>query len=503
MPVRCRRRVLAGRTPRSETTQPRQCSRHVIGPRLSSLGSAVTTPVTPPVSHSPCADVPIFERCGACSPRQRGLDACEEYGLRIGRRAKQTIDDSRAFAPSGGRQVLTFFDQALSSGTNFIGAALAAGALTTRDFGAFAVASSVLIVAVGLGRAAGGSLLMIQAPGARATSARSMLAGASVAVTTIGLIISAACLLAAALLDGRTSTALWSLAIVTPIVLVQDVYRHHALATERPSLACRSDGAWLMMTVVGLLTLRAFGVQSLPLAILIANGSALLGFMAVMPAQWVTPTGRELRSWLAGRVGAIARLTGDFILAVSYSAVPLIVVTAINADLSQAASLKVAQTIMGPLTVVITASTLYLQPIMVRSRSDSRTIVRLARRQSGLNAAVAVAWVAVAMAIPDHIGSRMFGPSWAGSDKSILLVGLAFVGLATSSGAFTALRSAGRLTANLLSQVLVASVVLAATPLAGAALNDGLLTGFAVGNLAGSVLPWIVVIRGLQRRPAL
>jgi hypothetical protein len=182
-------------------------------------------------------------------------------------------------------------------------------------------------------------------------------------------------------------------------------------------------------------------------------------------------------------------------MAIGASVVTLTILTAWNSTLDDAGSLRGAQVMMGPLTVLFAASTLYMQPKMVSWHRAGSNIVGQARAQSTLNSVVTVAWVVVALSIPSAIGVRVFGASWVGLRDILLVVGLSFLGLAISSGPLTALRSRGQLNAGLVAQTLIAIVILTSTALGGLWFGEGTLRGFAVGNIAASGIAWWVLIR--------
>jgi hypothetical protein len=82
----------------------------------------------------------VFQAAGNPPPNVAGIAAMNEGKVAVGAHAGQRPAESRIRA-------FTFLDQGLSSLTNFGGAALAAGLLSSADFGAFAVATSVLVLA--------------------------------------------------------------------------------------------------------------------------------------------------------------------------------------------------------------------------------------------------------------------------------------------------------------------------------------------------------------------
>ncbi len=312
-------------------------------------------------------------------------------------------------------RLLTFLDQGVSSATNFGGSALAAGLLSTTDFGAFAVAVSVLIIAVGLARSSSGRALLIIAPTSNEDEFRSLLAGSVGVALGIGVASMVLTAIAAWFLDGPVRTALIVTAPLIPLVTTQDAYRYGSLARSRKRAADATfnDLCWFVGSVVGLVLLRITNTASLELTLLAAIGTALLGVFAGLNTWRLSPNIRAMRSWIRRYVGRISSTRRRFPRrALSYSAVPLVLVTAWNADLDQAGSLRTAQVMMGPLAVVYAASTMYMVPVMVFQHRDHHDVVRLAAKQTVLNVSTATIWLGVVMALPDRLGVRLFSSSW-------------------------------------------------------------------------------------------
>jgi hypothetical protein len=182
-------------------------------------------------------------------------------------------------------------------------------------------------------------------------------------------------------------------------------------------------------------------------------------------------------------------------MAIGASVVTLTILTAWNSTLDDAGALRGAQVMMGPITVLFAASTLYMQPKMVLWHRAGSNVMDQARAQSALNAAATVSWVAIAILIPDAVGVRVFGASWAGLRDVLVVVGLSFFGLAISSGPLTALRSRGQLNAGLAAQTLIAVVILVSTAIGGLMFSEGTLRGFAAGNIIASGIAWWVLVR--------
>lgn len=390
---------------------------------------------------------------------------------------------------------VTLADQAASSLTNFGGSALAAGLLTTTTFGAFAVATSVLVIVVGVARTWSGLVLMIVAPDKPEEAYQDLLAGAlstSLAVGVVGSTLAAA---SSTLLSGEIGRALLVLAVCIPIICIQDAYRFGSLSRGRPTEALWNDLAWFLGVLAGLMVLRRLDYASLTLALLAANATAILGVIVAVRSSAALPDRSSMTRWVRRHGTVSLRLTAEFGVAIASGLVPLILVTAWNADLAAAGSLRGAQVLMGPVAVVFAASTLYLQPKMVNLHRRGEAVVALARQQSMFNVVVALQWGAVAYLTPSFVGVRLFGASWEGMQGVIVPVALSFIGLAISTGPLTAFRSRGQLSAGLIAQVMIALIVISATMLGGVLVSDGLIRGFAAGSLLGAIGSWILFSR--------
>jgi hypothetical protein len=241
------------------------------------------------------------------------------------------------------------------------------------------------------------------------------------------------------------------------------------------------------------MVLRRSDNDSLPLAIAAAFGTAIFGLVIATHHSRVFPTARACLSKAREWRHMSARLTAEFFVAISASVVTLTILTAWNSTLDEAGALRAAQVMMGPLTVLFAASTLYMQPRMVEWHRSGEAVIKSARTQSTGNTVATLIWIVVAMAVPTGVGVRLFGASWAGMQDVLLLVGVSFLGLAISSGPLTALRSRGQFNAGLAAQCLIALVVVLSMGIGGLMFSEGTLRGFAIGNLLASGIAWWVL----------
>ena len=391
---------------------------------------------------------------------------------------------------------ITAADQAASSATNFGGSALAAGLLSSTDFGAYAVAVAAYLIVLGFVRTWTSDVLMVEAPGMEPNRIAHLASGAVTVSALMGVAGGAAIASAALVNDGRSSSALVALAVCLPVLTVQDTCRFCAIVQGRPSGALRSDLCWFVVAIAGLMVLRRTDTALVALAVLAWAAAALpAAFLGVR----VTASRLELSTvmpWLRSARRLSLRLSSEFAVVSLGGFTTLVLLTGLSNNLADAGALRSAQVVLGPLTVLFAASTMYLQPIMVRRHIAHQKISSIAQRQSGINTAAAVVWLSIALLIPSAIGVRVFGASWAGASAVQFLVGVPFIGLALSSGPITALRSRRQLNSGLALQVTVTAIVLVCTAIGLVSdSTHGELKGFAIGNLVGGCAAWVIYLR--------
>jgi hypothetical protein len=173
-----------------------------------------------------------------------------------------------------------------------------------------------------------------------------------------------------------------------------------------------------------------------------------------------------------------------------------VVVVGVFGDIELAGSVRAAQVLLGPLTILLAASSIYLQPLMVVRHTNGHDIVPQARAQSSLVAAVTVAWTLCLLLVPDSVGTRVFGYTWFGATSELLRVGAVYLFVALSVGAINVLRCTGRVGASLRAHgVLAVSVAVGTTIGSLAAGSSGALTGFMTCSAIGPVILWRYALR--------
>ncbi len=390
------------------------------------------------------------------------------------------------------KKLPVFADQALSSATNFGASALVAGLLTAPDFGAYALAFTFYLIALGLSRSWTSDPLLVlwSASSDRALSERAV-ARAALVAAALGAAFALVAMVIGLVVRGSSGEAMLVLAVLLPFALVQDVWRFGLVMLERPWGACVSDLIWLVVAIGSIMSLRLADNRSLPLAMAAwmvgAVPGALIGFRQVS-STWHRP--RVIR-WLS-EVGGLSRSISAEFMVLTVSGYLMVVVLAGLGSLDDAAAVRAAQIIMGPVTVVFAGAAMYVIPEMARaSLGGGRRTYRIGQIQSVLLAALAAGWLLAALLIPDFIGERVFGASWAGASDVLFVVGLAYVGNAATTGAVSGLRAMGWARLSLRLRLVAAALIIAGTA-AGSfhSIPEGALAGFAAGSCLAVATWW-------------
>jgi hypothetical protein len=391
----------------------------------------------------------------------------------------------------------TFVDQALSSATNFGASALVAGLLTAPDFGAYAIVFTVYLFALGISRAwTSDPLLVMWSATDDETAAEGAVIRAGCVAALIGCGGGLLAVLVGSVVPGRTGPGLMVLGPFLPFALAQDVWRYGLVMLKRPWRACAYDGLWLVIAITLIMVLRLSNQRDLSLAVVAwALGvvpGAILGFSQVSRTRHAL----VVIQWIASVRHLALRMSAEF-LVLTVSGYLMIVVLSSLGSLDDAAAVRSAQILMGPVTVMFIGGTMYFVPEIARAGMTRGR--RIARVQSVALTAVATMWLVGAMLIPDSVGTRVFGASWRGARDLLPLVGLSFIGNALTTGATSGLRAFGRASLSLWLRVTAAVFILLSTCIgATESIPRGALKGFAVGSCLAAATWWIGFVLGTR-----
>src|SRR5436305_15051359 len=151
-----------------------------------------------------------------------------------------------------------FFDQALSSLTNFgIGIVVAATG-STEQFGAFALVFGAYSAMIGVSAGLTSVPLTVRYSAAFGEPLAHAERAAVGAALGLGLLGSLGFFGTAGIVGGRAAGPLVAMGLVLPGLLTQDTWRYVFMARGRPAQAAANDGCWAVLQIVGMLALLLF-----------------------------------------------------------------------------------------------------------------------------------------------------------------------------------------------------------------------------------------------------
>ncbi|MFI8259129.1 MULTISPECIES: hypothetical protein [unclassified Streptomyces] len=391
--------------------------------------------------------------------------------------------------------VSSVLDQAASSATNILVLVLAARLSSASGFADFSMVYVTFSVLLGLNMAYVGQTVVLEKDedrlgavcrsGLAFTGAASAAAGAALAF--VGLAVTGA--------GGR---AFLALGLVLPLVLVQDGLRYCFSALRTPERALAADALRLVCVVAALL-LQPEGASAGRL-VLVWGVSALpalaLGLWLLRP--YVRGSAADLRPYLRrGHLGQ--RFVVEFAVGNGSSQLAVLGLGLFATPLAVGA-LRGATTLFGPLNVLFNSANAFGPPVVGRA-SGKRGVVRLTAAMGGVLAALGAGWGAVLYALPEGVGRRLLGDTWAAASALLPATGAQYAVMGLGTCALLTLRVLNPKAT--LSLQVVFSLLSVALLLGGYAVAG--VTGAAWGLAAGSALKaaaaWLRVSRVPARAP--
>ncbi|MFF4852743.1 hypothetical protein [Streptomyces sp. NPDC001194] len=391
--------------------------------------------------------------------------------------------------------VSSVLDQAASSATNILVLVLAARLSSASGFADFSMVYVTFSVLLGLNMAYVGQTVVLEKDedrlgavcrsGLAFTGAASAAAGAALAF--VGLAVTGA--------GGR---AFLALGLVLPLVLVQDGLRYCFSALRTPERALAADALRLVCVVAALL-LQPEGASAGRL-VLVWGVSALpalaLGLWLLRP--YVRGAAADLRPYLRrGHLGQ--RFVVEFAVGNGSSQLAVLGLGLFATPLAVGA-LRGATTLFGPLNVLFNSANAFGPPVVGRA-SGKRGVVRLTAAMGGVLAALGAGWAAVLYALPEGVGRRLLGDTWAAASALLPATGAQYAVMGLGTCALLTLRVLNPKAT--LSLQVVFSLLSVALLLGGYAVAG--VTGAAWGLAAGSALKaaaaWLRVSRVPARAP--
>lgn len=416
--------------------------------------------------------------------------------------------------PAMRRRLVVMADQAASALSNVLVAVLVARASGPVAFGAFSLAMVASQLAVGATRSLVGEPLLSLYSAGGASERRRLAADLQGTTLLLAAVTSAVLVVVALTIGGVSGSALLALAVVLPLVLVQDTWRF-LFIVDRPGWALVVDLVWLAAVAVAVpLAPDTADVGWYVVAWGATGGLGALAGVALMrawrsvPAESAeapaaseaarasaaarSPVGQRPHPWrwLVEHRATGGRFLGEFVTARASSD---LVLTALGvvAGLAALGAAKASLVYYGLLNTLHAGIYLAVVPEGARRRGRPAELRRVLVVTSAGLVAVAAAWMVVGLLLPDAWGGHLFGATWGRAEEIMLPMGLAMVLGGVHSGALLGLRSLADARRSLRAR-LWSTPWMVAGPLAGALVAGapGFAWGFAAARGVAAVIWW-------------
>lgn len=396
-------------------------------------------------------------------------------------------------SPQNRRRALVIADQAASSLSNVVVAVLVARSFPgeTEQFAAFGLTLMVFQFLVGCVRALLFEPVLAvhsdRSEGERAALVPDYLGSTLMVSTAVASVVG----VASAVVGGIVGSALLALAVVFPLVLVQDAWRY-LFIIDRPGIALVADLVWLASSCLAILVMPASaGVAWYVVAW--GAGGALGGLVATVIGR--RDLGR-LHPWahvVAHRELGL-RFVGETLTAqaTNYALLSCGWILGLNAY----GAVRAANYFFGPLMTLNAGLLMATLPEATRLRGQPARFLRLVCSATAMAVSAAVAWTAVGVALPDRFGRGLFGVTWLRANDVLIPMGVAVVAMGIVTTMLVGVRALDG-TKGLGARIRTIPFQVGC-PMAGALVGD--LMGFAVGMAVGMALSatvWVGTFRGL------
>jgi O-antigen/teichoic acid export membrane protein len=417
-----------------------------------------------------------------------------------GTETEPSADRRRTVARLARRAGWNVVDQGLVSLNNLALSLLVARSVDSEAFGAFTVSFTVYSIAVLASRALVSQPLMVRFSGADPDRFREEAGRSTGTAVVLGMGLGVVALILGLTLRGGIGTALLAMALVLPGLLLQDAWRMVFFAQRRPDRATLVDATWMVLQLSAVSVFMVVGIDDVVPYILAWGLAALvagaLGARRGRTLPRLTATGPFLRRhWdLTGYL-----LFEALLLQGAYQGA-LLLAGAVG-SLSDIGSLRGAQVVLGPVTLLATSAVAFGIPEISRRPSmRARHRNLFAAGLGGVLALSALAWGALMLVLPDEVGTELLGDSWDGVRAVLLASVIGQVGNCISVGPSCVVHAMGRSASTFRIHVAV-SVMLVAFGVTGVWLAGavGAAYGFAIAYWA--VVPvWFFTLNRLGRQ---
>ncbi|MDF3045694.1 MAG: hypothetical protein K0R30_1922 [Ornithinibacter sp.] len=395
----------------------------------------------------------------------------------------------------GGRMSWGLVDQGISSLTNFAVGIIVAHNFAIEEFGAFTLAWFTYGLVLNISRGLATDPLVVRFSGVPVPLWRTAVSRTSATAIVVGLAMGVVCLLLGLVVPGPVGGALVGLAVVLPLLLLQDSWRFAFFAAGAGHKACLNDLVWGLALVPTLLV--AVQRQSL-FGLVLAWGVA--GGVAALFGCWqarVAPSLVGVRTWFHEQKDLGMRYLVENVTQSGGTQLRMYALGAI-AGLAEVAALRGAQLLLGPLLAVLMGIGAVAVPEAVRWLRRSRHhLLRFCLALGSVEASAVILWgIALWVILPAGAGALVLGPVWEPASVLVLPLCLSVVIGSFTTGATTGLRALGAARRSLRAQLVESTMFVLAT-IIGATVSGAL--GATWGGLLAALLAGVFWWTQLRR----
>ncbi len=418
------------------------------------------------------------------------------------------VEAASGRAPGHGRArraLWTTLDQAMSSLANAALSIVLAREVSPQAFGTFALAFSVYTFLIGISQAVGGQLVVIRFTRADSLDrdrAVGLAAGNAVWLGVGGGLLLATGALLAGVPDPEIAVVV---ACALPVLLLQDAWRTALISAGTPFRAFVNDALWtgLQAGLVAVLLLRSEDAAWWFVAAWGASAAvaAVLGLIQVRQR----PTLRGGPAWVRSQWDLAGNLLAHWVANLGSLQVAFVLLAAVG-GVTAVGSVRAAQTLLGPLTLIGMAVAAFVVPELIRARPGPRGLARAAIVLSAAVLAVNVVWGGALLLLSDTAGSQLLGDTWDEARQVLPGMVVFACALAVTTGPATLFRVLDTTRFIVWTSALLGPMVLACS-LAGQLTYGARGVGWGFGLAALLVVPvsvgfGIVVLRRQRSGPA-
>jgi hypothetical protein len=394
----------------------------------------------------------------------------------------------------GGRLALGLSDSAVSSAGNLGVSIVAARSATLAEFGVFATAMLVLILAAMLSRSAHGEPLILWSaeidPAVVTTDRNSSTASVIWLSTGLGGVTAAVGLLLG--LFGHAGFHSVVLTVIVsgtalPLLCVQEHLRWIEYARGTSHRALVNNSLWTVFSFGALVVAGMFASGGIPayVCLMIWAYSTVPGIVYGVVAGRIPVVMRGGGDWLRRRRALLAPLVMDLTLTQATAQGATLVVAALSSAVDMA-YIRKGQIWLGPTTVATMGLLSALQPILAQCAAarGSAHAVRLAKVAGVLAGAAALVYGLVVVFLPTELAELIVGAGWPESRSFVWPMTVLAAANIVGGCMGLALRSSGLIARQVAWRMVLAPasilVVAAMTYLAGALAGIWALAAVAV-----------------------